>query len=152
MTARQVLACLAAVGAWAACQPSDASFWVKGEAYAVDLFPDQLPMAMGDSGGSRISAQDSVTVMLVVQDLQDSMLSGTYRGAVADFGLRVGRVTPGPQTFVGRLRADSFEIELTPDATDAGLWLWGSLTGHVGSGHWEVEQGAGAGRFRIRRR
>jgi len=92
---------------------------------------------------------DSVIGSLSIASISGDSLFGAYSVPFISLGLRIGRVTPGPQLLQGRVAGRKFQIELTPDATDAGLWLDGEIQGHSVGGTWYSEQGRGRGSFTV---
>ncbi len=109
--------------------------WEAGDIQEVRLnVTRRSPVPLGF--GQPTPPTDSVTVRLRVDSVVGDSLFGTYEANFGRAGMKVGRLTPGPQVFAGLQTDSTLKIELTPDsdATDAGLrmsgvWKEGSLVG-----------------------
>lgn len=98
-----------------------------------------------------VAVEDSATVLLTVDSIAGDTLFGTYSPRLDRLGLRVGRVTPGPQVFVAKLTNDSIWFELTPDAADAGLEGHGVMADSGYTGVWITDATHARGMFRLTR-
>lgn len=125
------------------------AFWEAGQQYEV-----RLAGSFRDGGGLRDTsgAADTPRVRVMVDSIRGDSLFGTYEGDFRRFRILVGRASPGPQYVAGRVGNDSFALELTPDATDAGLLLAGTVNGGAASGEWHTEAHSNAGAFTVVRR
>lgn len=132
--------CLCAI----ACRPqTEGNFWAAGRTYEV------LLSGVSQQAGTAPSVvgADTVTVVIHVDSVLSDSLFGTYTGNFAAVGLLVGRASPGPQYLIGKVTAARVQLELSPDATDAGLLLDGRENSGAYEGSWNVENRSGRGTF-----
>ena len=143
------LAAVASVATLGCSTQQSGAFWEAGQQYEV-----RLAGSPKDGGVLRDSAgaSDTLRVRVAVDSIRGDSLFGTYEGDFRRFRLMVGRASPGPQYVAGRVGDGSFALELTPDATDAGLLLAGIVSGGSASGEWHTEAHSNAGAFTVVRR
>jgi hypothetical protein len=131
----------------AGCSSSDsADFWREPRVYEL-----RLAEGRGTNNIDSVS-RDQVTVVLHIQRTTLDSVYGTYEGDLRPLGLMVGRATPGPQLIEGSIKGSDFRLELSPDATDAGLLLVGHLSNSTGRGSWHAESAQQQGTFQLLKR
>jgi hypothetical protein len=133
------------------CAPSEEqSLWTPGGRYELSLVVTERIHTRPIQSPQSPQISDTSNVLLQLDSVRGDSLFGTYRADFRRFAIRVGRVTPGPQLFVGRMRFDSVWLELTPEATDAGLLIAGSLARDGATGVWATETSSASGQFYLR--
>ena len=141
-------AILAATLVSGSCSPKgQGAFWTGPGSYEVSLMGSgEQPLR--DTTGKA----DTLVVLVHVDSIARDSLFGSYESDFRRVGLMVGRASPGPQYVVGRISGGASSLELTPDATDAGLLLEGKVAGRAMHGTWHTEAHGRSGLFTLRPR
>lgn len=142
----KALAAIVGVIALGCSTQQSGTFWEAGKQYEV-----RLAGATQDGGTLRDTSgtADTLRVRVSVDSIRGDSLFGTYEGDFRRFRLMVGRASPGPQYVAGRVTDGSFALELTPDATDAGLLLAGTVSAGSVGGEWHTEARSNSGAFTV---
>lgn len=123
---------------------------VAGSVFEATFVATESPNVTPERRAAIGEILDSIDGSMTVERVQGDSIFGTFSVDFLQLGLGVGRASPGPQRFAGSTRRDSITLHLVPDATDAGLFMRGVLIGSFATGAWHVQQGRGAGTFRLR--
>jgi hypothetical protein len=144
---------VAAVCLAAACQTSlKKDFWLAPGDYDVQLVVKKRGALTPELRQALSRLSDTALVHMRLDSVARDSIFGTYTGEIHTLGIMAGRVTPGPQAVAGSIRNGRFSLELSPDATDAGVILDGEVADGQAIGTWHTETGPTNGSFVVRRR
>jgi len=125
-------------------------FWQAGRHYTIRMRVTNRAPLIPELERAWAPLSDTTSVALRLDSLARDSLYGTYEAYFRHFGVMVGAIGDAPQRFAGHLVGDSLEIELTPNATDAGLHLRGRRRVDGGfAGKWYLDQGSTSGTFAL---
>lgn len=128
------------------------SLWSPGRRYDLALVVTKRSAMTPERQAATAPLVDSLTVPMTVDSVRRDSVFGTYAVDFIHLGVMVGRAGPGPQVFAGRVAGSAVNLELSPDATDAGLHLTGRSTRTGVEGTWSIESERTEGRFTFRGR
>ncbi len=135
------------------CRTNDSgNLWGQGRQYDLMLVVTKRPAMTPERQAATAPLVDSLTAHMAVDSVRRDSVFGTYSADFLHLGIMAGRAGTTSQAFVGSARGSAVDLELSPDATDAGLRLTGKSTGNGAAGTWSVEAGRAEGRFTLRAR
>lgn len=142
---------LTATVAMADCRGAERrDFWQAGREYVLEMRVVNRPALTAELQQYFAPLSDTSRVVLRLDSLIRDSVYGTYDANFRHLGVIIGAVGPAAQQFAGRASDDSIDIQLSPNAADAGLWVRGQWHGHSLTGRWATERGSTKGTFVIR--
>ena len=133
------------------CRSGDGGgLWSQGRQYDLVLVVTKRSPMTPERQAALAPLVDSLTARMAVDSVRRDSVFGTYATDFTHLGVMVGGAGPGPKLFAGSAARSAVNLELSPDATDAGLHLTGQTTRSGAEGTWNVESGRTEGRFILR--
>ena len=135
------------------CRRGDGGgLWSQGRQYDLVLVVTKRSPLTPERQAAIAPLVDSLTARMAVDSVRRDSVFGTYTTDFTHLGVMVGRAGSGPHVFAGSAASSTVNLELSPDATDAGLHVTGQSTRSGAEGTWNVESGRTEGRFTLRAR